>query len=402
MNSIADPNVDLRIVRILERLPSEDKKSFTKSLEDLRHFPQKRSFVIEQWEEHIKTLKDEASDQDFGTCYAHAIANAIVGTQRRIAGRNPPQADVLAGFIIAERLENGLPALDGGNTYQVLEEECRKRQLRCAGVDEDGCIKALKEGRSPVVATFRLSPDQWKAFSTFFGTSPPGNPLGILRTRDLPANPNNLDGGGHAITIESYSSNDEYFVIKNSWGRTWADSGFCKIGKGALDFKFFEVFFLEEDLLPRDLENYKEQKAEQEKRLKVAPYSDPKKYFRNATSQEWSSSGPTYRVAEPGLCLEGECEKVGCEAYQKDVIINKKMGVFHSSDLTNLKCPKCDSTIGAKINQFAFNKCQYSVKNVDTGEIYEHSTVGNHYYKFAKMEYILKYLHNVKITTEPF
>ena len=36
--------------------------------------------------------------------------------------------------------------------------------------------------------------------------------------------------GGHAITIVGYDSNERYWIVKNSWGATWGENGYFKIG----------------------------------------------------------------------------------------------------------------------------------------------------------------------------
>jgi C1A family cysteine protease len=38
--------------------------------------------------------------------------------------------------------------------------------------------------------------------------------------------------GGHAISVVGYNEPERYWVIKNSWGPDWGESGFCRIGYG--------------------------------------------------------------------------------------------------------------------------------------------------------------------------
>jgi lysophospholipase L1-like esterase len=38
--------------------------------------------------------------------------------------------------------------------------------------------------------------------------------------------------GGHAIVIVGYDSNEQYWIVKNSWGATWGDGGYFKIAFG--------------------------------------------------------------------------------------------------------------------------------------------------------------------------
>eukprot|EP00877_Chromochloris_zofingiensis_P009635 jgi/Chrzof1/4925/Cz15g04210.t1 len=37
---------------------------------------------------------------------------------------------------------------------------------------------------------------------------------------------------GHAVVLVGYNNDEEYWVVKNSWGPNWADGGFCKVGYG--------------------------------------------------------------------------------------------------------------------------------------------------------------------------
>jgi len=59
--------------------------------------------------------------------------------------------------------------------------------------------------------------------------------------------------------------------------------------------------------------------------------------------QDWSSSAPSWRVAKPGLCLEGFCRKTGCAAANKQVVIPVGFGDFDVGDNVHEQslCPKC-------------------------------------------------------------
>jgi hypothetical protein len=44
--------------------------------------------------------------------------------------------------------------------------------------------------------------------------------------------------------------------------------------------------------------------------------------------RQWSSKAPQWRVAMPGLSVEGVCTNRECEAFDRSVIINKHHGTF--------------------------------------------------------------------------
>jgi len=43
--------------------------------------------------------------------------------------------------------------------------------------------------------------------------------------------------GGHAIVIVGYDSNERYWIVKNSWGAYWGESGYFRIGFGEADIE---------------------------------------------------------------------------------------------------------------------------------------------------------------------
>lgn len=85
--------------------------------------------------------------------------------------------------------------------------------------------------------------------------------------------------------------------------------------------------------------------------------------FRN---HDWADSAPKWRTASRGLCIEGRCDNVQCEAYRKMVIVN--MG-FRKFDLIidgdTCKCPMCSKPV--KPITCAFNNCWWKFSGIKRG-----------------------------------
>ena len=72
----------------------------------------------------------------------------------------------------------------------------------------------------------------------------------------------------------------------------------------------------------------------------------------------WSQSAPNWRVAAPGLCIEGFCNNKQCAAHSKQVIINMYYGKYDlKADEEKCKCPICKHKVQSVT--CAFNKCLY-------------------------------------------
>eukprot|EP00877_Chromochloris_zofingiensis_P011260 jgi/Chrzof1/6388/Cz18g08140.t1 len=69
-----------------------------------------------------------------------------------------------------------------------------------------------------VLTPFRLT----KEFRDFF--SNPANKNNVYKP-----SPNARLEEWHAVVLVGYNNDEEYWVVKNSWGPGWADGGFCKV-----------------------------------------------------------------------------------------------------------------------------------------------------------------------------
>eukprot|EP01035_Chromulina_nebulosa_P016962 gene16962-22456_t len=205
-----------------------------------------------------------------GTCYANAIAAVYFLSMRRIIGReNTPDFAAIRGDLIekyskcqgcGKTLSNcncNIPpgiskaSLQGGaNTLNVLKESSSHYRLRFNKVDEVGARKALIKSR-PVIATFRLSSTGWGQFSSFYRN----NKSGILRDIDIDRSPD-PDGGGHAVILIKCSPT--HLTFCNSWGIDFADKGLFRVENSSVlhHMKFFDVFWLESDLLESEKQAY--------------------------------------------------------------------------------------------------------------------------------------------------
>ncbi|CAF3105601.1 unnamed protein product [Rotaria socialis] len=84
---------------------------------------------------------------------------------------------------------------------------------------------------------------------------------------------------------------------------------------------------------------------------------------------EWSSSAPNWRIARPGICLEGKCSNPYCLAHEQLVIIN--IGIREFDLLTESykisKCPECSKYVEPAT--CAFNNCMWRWKGLKQSKI---------------------------------
>lgn len=88
--------------------------------------------------------------------------------------------------------------------------------------------------------------------------------------------------------------------------------------------------------------------------------SDDNKIARRA----WSTAAPAWRIATPGLSLEGHCRNSACGAYNQGYVLAqwgyRNGGVFDLfANYNDVKCPNCQSSI--QTENFGFQNTQYKV-----------------------------------------
>ena len=83
--------------------------------------------------------------------------------------------------------------------------------------------------------------------------------------------------------------------------------------------------------------------------------------LNNASSmkkQKWTTTGPLWRVATPGLCLEGQCKTNNCAAKGQSVVIPigyRKFDLLNDSKKQTTYCPICKEYVNPQT--CAFNNC---------------------------------------------
>ena len=201
--------------------------------------------------QEVKDLR--ARRQEGETCCAEAAATVLYLSIRRILGREGgyPNFHELREEIVKEFNCKNYPA--GVPTIRVLEKMCPKYRLRCKRVNLGEAMQAVASSR-PVVATFRLTEEEWDIFEDFYET----NPKGILTKKeiDITARPPKHPDFGHAVVLTSF--NGECLRLLNSWGEDWADMGFFRVQKAdVLGLRFIDVYWKEYDLKEEEITYFK-------------------------------------------------------------------------------------------------------------------------------------------------
>ena len=186
-----------------------------------------------------------------GICWAYAVATVLRAAESRIIGRCPPSHQETVNALVSKYGRKGQNSFA---VLQILKKECVFRQLRVSKVDAYGACAALKK-KHVILGIYHLSDSQWHHFSVFFRNNK--NADKAIQREDIGQRRPGDDVGGHGIVI--YKNGGNHWNIKNSWGPNWANNGFAKIGKGAIDnMRFYHVYFVKQDLKPKDVENYEQ------------------------------------------------------------------------------------------------------------------------------------------------
>lgn len=199
-------------------------------------------------------------EQEESTCYAHASATVIHLALKRIHGR---PADKYPSF---KELKDKLVSRfrkKSTNIVRVLEEICPHYHLRFKNVDLKSAKSAVASSR-PVLATFRLTLDEWKKFDGFFEA----NKTGILTKKkiNITARPSTTRTYGHAVVLTSFNS--KYLRLLDSRRLDKKDNGFFKVQNAdVLGLKFIDIFWEEDDLTDEEKLSYKKRGSELAKEL---------------------------------------------------------------------------------------------------------------------------------------
>ena len=202
--------------------------------------------------EEVKDLRANRI-QEGETSYANAAATVLNLSMRRILGREGgyPNFHELREEIVKEFDCEKYP--DGVPTIRVLEKMCPKYRLRCKQVNLGEAMQAVASSR-PVVATFRLTEEEWDIFEDFYER----NPKGILTKKeiDITARSRKRLDFGHAVVLTSF--NGECLRLLNSWGEDWADKGFFRVQKAdVLGLRFIDVYWTKDDLKEEEITYFK-------------------------------------------------------------------------------------------------------------------------------------------------
>ena len=197
----------------------------------------------------------EAKKQGGKACYAYASATVLHLAMKRILGREGGYPEFKA---LRDEMIKGFGGVDGANTSQVLDEVCPKYRLHCRDVNPKEAMQAIVEKR-PVVATFRLTEEEWKIFRNFSQN----DPTGILTEKEIDVcNRNAHDATkGHAVVLTSYNSKCLTLLNSQKTGRD--NMGFFRVQNAdVLEMDFFDVYWTLEELTEGEKKYYDDHGSE--------------------------------------------------------------------------------------------------------------------------------------------
>ncbi len=235
------------------------KRSSRKSLNPL-YFPRNKYFNSPNLAKMNETrypfeldsafLSDTVHHQQGGTCYAHATATVLASVERRIEGRVPQDHWTIVSEITTKFGSNG------ASIDRVLEDECKKRQLKFRKIIEIEEAKNCLKKRYALAADFTLKESQWDNLCQFLKREPQ-NILTWKHLRAPSASSSKKELRSHAVVIGGYDEKENCWIIKNSWGKDSGYYGYWRVSVDyGLKFHYYNIFFSAEDLTDVEIFNY--------------------------------------------------------------------------------------------------------------------------------------------------
>lgn len=198
-----------------------------------------------------------------GSCVAFGTAATVEGTIRK--KRNDPNLNIDLSeahlfYCIAKsqgrNCSNGWwvgPAMDGCKNTGVVDEDCypytagdqncnlcgdwQKRTQKISGWHEIRNVAKMKDWLSnhgPLAACFTVYADFYSYRSGIYK-----HVTGEKR-------------GGHCVCCVGYNDSQKYWIMKNSWGSGWGESGYFKISYGQCGIEV-KSFFMCKNIFKRRL-----------------------------------------------------------------------------------------------------------------------------------------------------
>jgi len=188
----------------------------------------------------MTSVKDQGS---CGSCVAFGSIGALEG-QLRIQTNNPSWSIDLS--------EQHLFSCGGGSCQTGWYISAALSYLQQYGTPDEACFP-YQQGDSTTVPCSNTCSDwqsrSFKISSWFWTTTSPSDIEAALINGPLVArfdvyydfysysggiyhHTSGTWQGGHCIAIVGYDSNQQYWICKNSWGSTWGENGYFRIGFG--------------------------------------------------------------------------------------------------------------------------------------------------------------------------
>jgi hypothetical protein len=219
------------------RKPSEDRKRYASSRQGLPSRVDLRN--------HMTAVEDQG---DTNSCVANAVAGAYEYLIKRHWGEDGYDVSRLFIYYNARVIDDdGIEdegsviehAIDSLTTYGACAEACWPFDEDA--INEEPDEDAYEEAAGFLIEDVSVVPtelDAWRrcladGYPIIFGLQL-YHSFDNHRRRGLVPVPTRReasreDHGGHAMLCVGYSDRDQVFIVRNSWGSDWGDSGYCYI-----------------------------------------------------------------------------------------------------------------------------------------------------------------------------